>query len=744
MPTSVDIAFALTHLHSDPSAASALGFASRTTGGVAALLKASAPQRLSAVLLSSASSVSVRAACAAALADIAFGCPDALTSDASAIPDALISQLFATSAAVSVPCATALARMCASSVAVSALCAPRSRVDALAKSAVHALAHGPAAAAAACAALVASVASSSAPGCDALHRAGAVEALGAVLSGSSRGVTQSCAAAFLAFTCAPAPAAAVARLLSRAPALVSPLLFDENGVAALSALLALEGGGLAPTALLENEAVVSATLDVLSGARRGHAAPLTRSVAVNLFSAWTSPTDGLARLAVPPLTASARAHDAHVLALLAPHSAGAAALLAARPEDIHLLLRKSVKPCAALISLVAAGARGRKRPRAGAGAEDRLPQVSSVLTALTVRATAPDTLTHVSLALHSEASAAARDEPGCYTVLSRGKGMLPQTGDISVRAAGRWRSLLFDGTEQGLLFAGESGAADVSVLGLEYIRAMAAAGAAFVGAALRVGARPKAGSDARPRVICVGLGSGALPAFLAHEFPSAHVEVLEVDAAVTAVVRSVLRVPLVEGLRAPPRGLAAVRHADAAEWVASEAARASAPRVELICLDAYDRTGAVPTQVSDSAFFRDACALLAPGGALVANVWNGAVGSPSRARTDEYALSLMRVFGTGAVFSVRVARQQSNVVFVAVKSGSSVAGAADASTLSRPALAAAAHSASALWTFDAASYVRENVFRLVPTVGGGVAECVPGPEGTSCVDLALFSNGDDE
>ena len=139
--------------------------------------------------------------------------------------------------------------------------------------------------------------------------------------------------------------------------------------------------------------------------------------------------------------------------------------------------------------------------------------------------------------LSEAACRAAESSLGC-AVIHACPGALPQTGTISVRAAGPWRLLRFDESEQGICYtSAATGEADAAVLGLDYIRAMAAAGVAFceAGGAARSLAAPGA------TALCVGLGTGALPCFLSAQFPTCRVRVFELDAAVTACVRGVLR-----------------------------------------------------------------------------------------------------------------------------------------------------------------------------------------------------------
>jgi hypothetical protein len=107
-------------------------------------------------------------------------------------------------------------------------------------------------------------------------------------------------------------------------------------------------------------------------------------------------------------------------------------------------------------------------------------------------------------------------------------------GVVRVVSHGPWRSLRFNQIEQGLTFTFENGDgaafgksdgdADDDVLGYLYLRCMTCVAAVMLrmdGAnCLLDGSRASA-----PRVIFVGLGSGAMPAFFARKFPRVVVEV---------------------------------------------------------------------------------------------------------------------------------------------------------------------------------------------------------------------------
>ena len=179
-------------------------------------------------------------------------------------------------------------------------------------------------------------------------------------------------------------------------------------------------------------------------------------------------------------------------------------------------------------------------------------------------------------------------------------------------------------------------------------------------------------------MICVGLGSGALPAFIARKFPRCVVEVVEIDPVVAEAVAehhgvSTRRRAAAMGATAGWGGDAGegpglgVVMGDAGVFMASAAAavtRGDAPAAAVIFLDAYDGEGRVPAHLSSPEFL-DACAeATARGGAVVANVFNGAEGTPQRANAEAYAGELARRVGAVTSFAVE---PPVNVVLVATR-----------------------------------------------------------------------------
>ena len=275
-------------------------------------------------------------------------------------------------------------------------------------------------------------------------------------------------------------------------------------------------------------------------------------------------------------------------------------------------------------------------------------------------------------------------------------------GRVRVTQHGPWRALWLDGVEQGLAYDA-SFRADASTntrfrhdpyaLGFEYVRAMATAAVASAGAAILEGGffgDDDSKKKRRLRTLCVGLGAGSLPAFLANAFAGAagvrfRVEAVEIDRAVAAAARDCLGVAYTarddddsdsdsdadadadaendaddDSRKTNVRSFA-LRLDDAARYLGRLAASGAAPNGDgtesagsgedrdrdrdpsekkkkqkqkqkqkqfaLVLLDAYDGKGEIPAHLRGRAFLRDARRALAPGGAVVANCFYGPPGS---------------------------------------------------------------------------------------------------------------------
>ena len=219
-------------------------------------------------------------------------------------------------------------------------------------------------------------------------------------------------------------------------------------------------------------------------------------------------------------------------------------------------------------------------------------------------------------------------------------------GIVRVTAHGPWRCLLFDEVEQGVALLGPSGAALPDALGYQYLRTMAAVGVGFCGlrptAARTVdefgGVQGDETAITSTNLLCVGLGTGALPAFLAHHLPHASVSVIEIDPVVVNAARTELGRSFALGHERDAHYTPySVHVGDAGEYVQrlAEASPASAAPggtsgLAAVFLDAYDANAEIPAHLTQPKFLLSLSACLTEGGVVVANVFNGATHSAPR------------------------------------------------------------------------------------------------------------------
>jgi spermidine synthase len=310
------------------------------------------------------------------------------------------------------------------------------------------------------------------------------------------------------------------------------------------------------------------------------------------------------------------------------------------------------------------------------------------------------------------------------TLLFTGESTLGN-GTVSVAKFGPWLELFFDASEQGLSFVGSardrdwrSGRALPAVLAFEYTRCFASTAAAFGSL------QSQHHSHGERLTLCVGLGAGSLPAFLAHH--GFRVVTVELDPLIIRVARDVLGVSFAEApvdtslsllaSRARPddapftvlRGDAAVALSDYAAAVRSGKSEGA----DRLLLDAYEKSGSVPAHLKTPAFLESALSCLSPNGVLVCNLFNGRDGSLQRKELSDYASALRAASGEAGIrlYTVKVSAQQANVMLVAVKPGSPLD---RLGSISRTAFAGAARAVALeqRWAFDGGKQV-EVVFEL--------------------------------
>lgn len=238
---------------------------------------------------------------------------------------------------------------------------------------------------------------------------------------------------------------------------------------------------------------------------------------------------------------------------------------------------------------------------------------------------------------------------------------------------------------QGVTFHDAAGTLSPFVVGFDYQRVLVAAALPFL---LPDGA-------AQPPMAClIGLGAGSCAAALAALANGRFtVHAIEIDSAVVQASSTVHGVRLKEvpaaadGLARPlsvARKLRKLRTVavDAAATepepvlvtvadAADEMSAAAAGSLSCIVLDAYDARGRVPARLQSAPFLASLAAALAPGGAVLANVWR--VEPAERRASDAFARRLAAA--VGAVFSLQVPGREGNLVLVAVKGSGSTSGA---------------------------------------------------------------------
>lgn len=118
------------------------------------------------------------------------------------------------------------------------------------------------------------------------------------------------------------------------------------------------------------------------------------------------------------------------------------------------------------------------------------------------------------------------------------------------------------------------------------------------------------------RVLFVGMGGGTAPSRFHRDYPTAMIEVVELDPAVVATSRRFFAVPDDERLR--------VHVMDGRLWL-----RRATERYDIIILDAY-LIDTIPFHLATREFYQEAAARLTPHGAVASNVIGAVRGPDSR------------------------------------------------------------------------------------------------------------------
>ncbi|MBA2481206.1 MAG: fused MFS/spermidine synthase [Planctomycetes bacterium] len=177
-----------------------------------------------------------------------------------------------------------------------------------------------------------------------------------------------------------------------------------------------------------------------------------------------------------------------------------------------------------------------------------------------------------------------------------------------------------------------------------------------------------AGGDprqAKPRILVVGLGSGAGIGVLAHHFPQASITVVDIDRKVIEMVRD--HFPLIRWLSDQKRDDGEPRlrleARDARQFIQFHDLARSKP-FDVVILDAYTAGSTIPSHLMTTEFFADCARVLTPDGIVLANII-GSYGLPNGA-TGEIVGLKHRVLG-GAIRSFRAAGLTSVLNFPVIR-----------------------------------------------------------------------------
>eukprot|EP01060_Flectonema_neradi_P006192 TRINITY_DN14149_c0_g1_i1.p1 TRINITY_DN14149_c0_g1~~TRINITY_DN14149_c0_g1_i1.p1 ORF type:complete len:698 (+),score=148.80 TRINITY_DN14149_c0_g1_i1:42-2096(+) len=232
-------------------------------------------------------------------------------------------------------------------------------------------------------------------------------------------------------------------------------------------------------------------------------------------------------------------------------------------------------------------------------------------------------------------------------------------GPITVTRHFDWMCLRFGDVEQGLSYVGNPSHEDYNngksiphVLGYDYIRGMAAASLAYIPLKTK-----------KVEVLCVGLGSGALPIYV-HSALRQHLssktslvtKTFEIEEQVVHAVETTMtgRVFNNDDL--------VVEICDALEGIK----RHKSESTNCVLIDAYNAIGGIPSHLRTKDFLSQVERVLCKDGVAVMNLHNGPIGSNDRNQSVEYLCRLREYFPS--ILLIKLPTQQSNLVAVALKS----------------------------------------------------------------------------
>jgi hypothetical protein len=243
-----------------------------------------------------------------------------------------------------------------------------------------------------------------------------------------------------------------------------------------------------------------------------------------------------------------------------------------------------------------------------------------------------------------------------------------ELGRVRILKHGCWRTLYLGKVEQGLTYIDSSGCPDPRVLGFQYIRVM-------VRAAIEALCAGVSSNTSRLNILVVGLGTGAMPMFLAnHTFRGGsycNVTCVERSQAVIDAC-ALLGVKMLQDGRHKKEKRSRKKYnsqafrvirADGLEYFVQGCGDFRVH--DVVLLDAYDGEGRVPPHMRSVRFIEAVRNSLAERGSVICNCWNDRSGTATARELEKFSEMLHR--HVGRVKRLTVEGQENNIVLVAKK-----------------------------------------------------------------------------
>ncbi|KAK9823353.1 hypothetical protein WJX72_002131 [[Myrmecia] bisecta] len=202
---------------------------------------------------------------------------------------------------------------------------------------------------------------------------------------------------------------------------------------------------------------------------------------------------------------------------------------------------------------------------------------------------------------------------------------------------------------------------DKLVLG--YIRAMVAAAAAFC--ALTSWGDADSCDLRLPgqSMLCIGVGGGSLPLFMARHFSNLHVWAVDIDPVVIRAAQQLMGMGGVPVQASHQQAGLIIEMADAQDVMSDLAERIHrgiARGQSAICMDTYDGDAGIPAHLAAPAFMQLCAACLHPQGTLVVNLFNGYALSTEREASMDFVANAHDFFSQ--VYTIKVADSPYNMI----------------------------------------------------------------------------------